>query len=119
MKDGDFTSDHQRIEERSIALHQAIGERLQENPELLAIAEENLSNWEETLPRSQEYFSAWRGLLKKPLQELLDQLVSTSQRMKTLRQSSPFCGILTPKERWQIYESYTVGAYYSSRRGNS
>jgi hypothetical protein len=35
-------------------------------------------------------------------------MVSPSEKARRLRQSSPFCGILTPRERWKIYESFAT-----------
>jgi hypothetical protein len=38
-------SDHMRLEERSIALHEEIARRISAQPELLEIAKENISRW--------------------------------------------------------------------------
>ena len=41
-------SGHQRLDRRSLALHQAIAAKLRAHPELLAIARENLDRWSAT-----------------------------------------------------------------------
>jgi len=104
-------SDHKRIEARSLAMHRKIATRLRSQPSLLKIAKKNISRWlaqNGAIPN----LVAWKELLKQPLPDILAVLVSSSESARDLRQSSPFCGILTPRERWLIYESFTVGTYY-------
>ena len=106
-------SDHMRIEQRSLALHQVISQHLRENPDLLQIARNNLERW---VKRDGEIppWKEWKEILRKPLTQIVDVIVSKTEKGRQLRQSSPFCGVLTPKERWKIYESFTIGAYYQS-----
>ena len=114
-------SDHIRIEKRSIALHRAIADRIRTNPRLMEKARENLQKYldqfaqeNRPLPKS---FSEWQDILTNRSREaVLEFLVSSGETAGRLRQSSPFAGILTPKERWKIYEAYRPGAYYPSRR---
>ena len=104
-------SDHKRIEERSLQLHKEIARRLQRHPQLLEIAKGNLSRW---IERDGEtpVWSEWSEILNGPLSQVLSVLLSPDEKGARLRQSSPFSGILTPKERWKIYESFTIRAYY-------
>jgi hypothetical protein len=97
---------HQRIDQRSIALHRAIAGKLRANPELIAIARDNLDRWTPALPRSRPYFDRWREILNRPLAEILELLTEESEPMTALRQATPFAGILEPKERWAIYERF-------------
>ena len=60
-------SDHIRIEERSIALHRAVAERIRKNPELMEKARENLQKYldqfeqkNRTAPKS---LSEWQEIL--------------------------------------------------------
>ncbi|MEW6669966.1 MAG: hypothetical protein AB1512_32550 [Thermodesulfobacteriota bacterium] len=108
-------SDHLRLEERSIALHEVIARRISARPELLEIAKENLARWIERdgeIPSWRE----WKEILTRPIAEIIEVLRSRDEKARRLRQSSPFCGLLTPGERWRIYESFTVGAYYQGGR---
>jgi len=108
-------SDHKRIEERSIALHQEIAKRIRANPELLQIAKNNLKKWimkDGEIPVWRE----WQKILARPLEQIVDLLVSSDENARRMRQSSPFCGILTPRERWKTYETFTTGAYYKGGR---
>jgi hypothetical protein len=108
-------SDHTRLEERSIALHEEVARRLSACPELIGIAKENIARW---IERDGEIppWKEWKEILDRPLSEIIDVLLSRDERARHLRQSSPFCGFLAPRERWCIYESFTIGAY---RQGGS
>ena len=113
-------SDHIRIEERSIALHRAVAERILGNPKLMEEAIINLQRYlKQSFSDSRKPISPlveWQELLEnQSLEKILDFMVSDSERAKRLRQSSPFAGVLTPQERWRIYEAYRPGTYYHSR----
>jgi hypothetical protein len=97
---------HQRIDQRSLALHRAIAEKLRADPALIAIALDNIDRWSRAGGRSQPYWDAWREILNRPLPEILDLLGEESERMTALRQATPFAGVLTPVERWAIYDEF-------------
>jgi hypothetical protein len=101
---------HARIDARSLAMHRAIAEKLRATPELLEIAHDNIRRWSATAGRSQPYLAAWEQLLGKPLEELLELLVQDTEPMRAMRQAAPFAGVLTPKERWAIYDAFATGA---------
>jgi hypothetical protein len=103
---------HRRIDLRSIAMHQAIAVKLRRDPGLLQIAHDNLNRWMAEGGRSLPYLEAWRALLARPLEELCTMIGEDSERMAALRQNSPFAGILTPEERWRIYDAFAVGTYH-------
>ena len=97
---------HGRIDRRSLALHRAIAAKIRANPALLAIAHDNLDRWSRQNSHSQPYWDAWRALLAGPLDDLLAAMVEESDRMTAMRQANPFAGILTPAERWAIYDQF-------------
>jgi hypothetical protein len=97
---------HARVDRRSLELHRAISTKLREHPDLLAIAWENLDRWSQRESRSQPYCDQWRAILDRPLPEVLDLMVEESERMTALRQASPFAGILSPRERWAVYDAF-------------
>jgi hypothetical protein len=97
---------HQRIDRRSLALHRAIAGKLRADPALIAIAIDNIERWSRAGGRSQPYFDAWREILSRPLPEILDLLGEEGERMTALRQATPFAGVLTPAERWAIYDRF-------------
>ena len=97
---------HQRLDQRSLALHRAIAGKLRSHPELMAIAHDNLERWSKSAGRSQPYWDEWRKILARPLPEVLDLLEEESERMTALRQATPFAGVLEPAERWAIYSQF-------------
>ena len=104
---------HARIDARSLAMHRAIAGKIRMSPELMGIAKENLRRWRGTAGRSEPYLDAWSELLAKPLGEALELLEQDSETMRAMRQASPFAGVLSPKERWEIYDAFAIGTYHS------
>lgn len=100
------TSGHLRIDQRSLALHHAVAEKLRAHPELIEIARQNLTRWYAGAGRSQPYLDEWRRILDLPLEEVLALMEQDDERMTALRQSSPFAGVLEPAERWAIYDRF-------------
>lgn len=92
---------HSLADERSLALHRAVAERLGNDPSLLARAVARVAAWSED-PIRHPYAADWRALLTGSLDELRSALVSTEPTMCTLRQASPFAGALDAKTRWEI-----------------
>lgn len=106
-----YVSDHKRIEERSLALHKEIASRILKDPRLLEIPRANLRKLEELLSREARRPPGWLLEWKRILEEMAPDelaafLVSPDEKATRLRQSSPFSGILTPRERWKIYETF-------------
>ena len=106
-------NDHDRIDARSLAMHRVIAAKLRADPALLAIAFDNIARWRPTAGRATWYLDRWEELLRRPFEELLRIIQEDSEEMRAMRQSNPFAGVLTPKERWEIYDSFAVGTYYS------
>jgi hypothetical protein len=97
---------HSDINRRSIALHAAIAQKIAINPDLLSIARVNIDRWSGSGAYSNPYFNRWLDVLSLPLPEILIAITAETEEMIELRQSSPFAGVLTPKERWRIYETF-------------
>jgi hypothetical protein len=49
--------------------------------------------------------SGWK-ILHRPWREIREILLDESENGQRLRQNDPFCGILTPQERWAIYRAF-------------
>jgi hypothetical protein len=56
----------------------------------------------------------WMVILQRPWSEIRTILLDDSEEGTRLRQSDPFCGILTPIERWEIYREAAREARASS-----
>jgi hypothetical protein len=113
-----ISSDHGRLEERSLALHRLVAEKLRADPILLEKARENLHRWQSTGGIQSGALAEWSRIIECPADEVAGFLVETSERAMRLRQSSPFCGILSDDERRAIHESYSTRAYHSGREPN-
>lgn len=99
--------DHRLIDERSLAFDRLIAEKLQRDPTLIEKARANLARWQQTTDfRSAPDLLEWQRLLDQPLPKLLAVLAASDEHATRLRQSSPFCGILTPAERLAIIREY-------------
>ncbi len=97
---------HPRNDRRSVRLHQAIAQKLLEQPDLvLTKARHNLAGMMHRA-QSTPYTQKWRALLDLPLPVLADRLTEESDEMTALRQCTPFAGVLSPQERWIIYRTF-------------
>ena len=96
---------HQWIDQRSLALHEAVAAKLEAHPQLLDLARQNVERW--LLHSSAAALREWRGILDSvPLTDVVALLRSSSEEAARLRQSSPFAGLLTTEERRVIMAAY-------------
>jgi len=93
---------HRLAEERSLALHREVARKLRERPELLDAARERVRSWLESGCASRHWAEAWNEALEGSLDDVIALITDASQRARDLRQTSPFAGVLDPRERWEI-----------------
>jgi len=96
---------------RTLALHEAVVERLHEDPELVlgtARAQLEVMRNADKENRASTYLRTWSRLLEGPIDELVATMVSTDQPARDLRQSSPFGGVLSEKARLDVVRRATV-----------
>jgi len=93
---------HAAAEQRSLELHRAVAERLRSDPALVERARDRVVRWLREGTVARPYGEAWLALLGRPLDELTDFLVEPGERARRMRQTSPFAGALSPRERWGI-----------------
>jgi hypothetical protein len=93
---------HRVAEERSLALHRGVARKLQERPDLLEAARERVRGWLQSGSVSRFWAEAWLETLSAPLDEVIARITDPSEHARALRQSSPFAGVLEPRERWEI-----------------
>ena len=97
-----------REERRSLALHRAIGERLEADPEAgLARARGNLRRMKRVAPGSLS-LREWRVLLKRPIPALLEVLTDPGPWARELRHVTPLAGLLTAAERARVYRAFAA-----------
>ncbi len=94
---------HRLGEERSIAYHRAIAERMRDHPEILENARRRVQEWSASRECGRFYVGKWQEILKGDVSSVAAFLVERSELAVELRQSSPFAGALQPQERWKIW----------------
>lgn len=100
-------SDHQILDARSLALHCKIALKIALNKSLLDKPQRNLERWSKlTADTVPDYIREWQDVLDQSWPEVAAFITSFSDDAIRLRQSSPFAGVLTPKERKQIYDAF-------------
>ena len=99
--------DHRLIDERSLAFDRIVASKLRRDPVLIEKARANVARWLQSCAKgARPDLLEWQRLLDGPLAELVTLLEATNERATRLRQSSPFCGILTPDERLGILREF-------------
>lgn len=77
------TSDHQHLDQRSLALHRAVAAVLRRDPGLVQKARDNLARWEQTTPGP--WITEWCEVLDGPLDALLALLESPDENAVRIR----------------------------------
>jgi hypothetical protein len=95
---------HALAEERSIALHRAVADRLRRDLRIVVRARERVHAWRASGAVHERYIGGWEEVLSLPVDELCNRLVDRSESMRALRQVSVFAGVLDARERWRIYK---------------
>ena len=96
-----------REDRRSLALHASVADRLREQPEeVLARARKSLVRMRAVHPGARQLLDEWRVLLRRPLNALLPVLRDPSPWARELRQVTPFTGVLSARERAQVYRGF-------------
>jgi hypothetical protein len=98
---------HDWLDRRSLSMDRIIAGKVAAEPELLQTAICTLERWIAARePEPPAVLLEWRVRLRDSLPRILDLLRGDSDEARRLRQSSPFCGILTPAERLRIIREY-------------
>jgi hypothetical protein len=88
-----------------LRLAEEIAARLRSRPELMEIARENLRSWSRRnsdSPGLLRCYREWSDLLDRPLEAALAAMTADTDDGQRLRQNSPFAGVLSPGEVWEI-----------------
>lgn len=96
---------HEFQDEVSLELARQVAVRLAASPALLRVAQDNLDRWSRQnagTPSLQRCYGEWREILARPVAEICDRLCAVSDEGQRLRQNSPFAGVLSPAEVWEI-----------------
>src|SRR5439155_747299 len=95
-------------DEISLEIGRRVAARLREQPSLLQIARDNLARWRrqnDDAPALLRCYHEWEVILEWPLAEICKILETNTAENRRLRQNSPFAGVLSPREIWEIKTS--------------
>ncbi|MEO1302778.1 MAG: hypothetical protein AAFV36_06295 [Myxococcota bacterium] len=93
-----------RAELRSLAYHREVARRLAHDPSILERARRKAHEWHRMWPTaSKPYAQHWLALLDGPRDQLEHVLTSDDSESISLRQTTPFAGVLGARERWRIW----------------
>jgi hypothetical protein len=113
---------HELLDDRSLEMDRVIAQKIRANPKLVQIALANTGRWlanPDYSESNRQEILEWKRIMETTtVAELVTLLESSSEEARRLRQSSPFCGILTMGERQAIfrkYEAHRGRAYLASR----
>lgn len=91
---------HQEIDARSLELHRLYAQRIRENPELFSVVQDNIAFLlRRVVPGGRGYILEWEKAAEEGIDACLRLAVADTERAATLRQSSPFAGVISQEER--------------------
>jgi hypothetical protein len=96
---------HLKHDSTELTLARHIAEGLQQHPEWIVLARDNLDRWSQQnadAPSLLACYQEWRTILERPVKDIAAALLDPADRGQRLRQNSPFAGVLLPAEVWRI-----------------
>jgi hypothetical protein len=99
---------HRLAEERSIAYHRAVAERLETDASVLERARRRVEQWLAAGEPHPAYARAWADWLALAPADLRARLVDPSEVGRAMRQVTPFAGAIGPRERWAIWRDVAL-----------
>ena len=98
---------HRVLEARSLAMHCLAAQKVERNPALLREVRETLAAWRSRYgadaPRALE---EWQAILERSWPEIAALITDPGERATRLRQSTPFAGVLSARERKRVYAAF-------------
>src|SRR6266478_5079516 len=98
---------HQWIDARNLEMARLVAEKIRRNPALFGEAVETLRHWKRRLRPVPDAILEWDRIFRhKTRGQILRILTQDNDDGQRLRQSDPFCGILTEEERLRFLAEY-------------
>jgi hypothetical protein len=97
--------DHEIHDSISLELAQRIASGLPLHPEWIDFARANLKRWSRLnsdAPSLLRCYEEWKRILDESVSGICAVLTAETEEGRRLRQNSPFAGILSPREIWEI-----------------
>lgn len=97
---------HEQIDRRSLALAKAVVEAIDRDTTRagLELARQTCARWHRQ--NQTPAIAEWLEILDGDWESIRSVLLDPEEEGRRLRQSSPFCGVLSPQERWAIYRRF-------------
>ena len=96
---------HEVQDSISLELARRIASGLPQHPEWIDFARANLERWSRlnyNAPSLLRCYDEWKKLLQHGVVEICAALTAETEEGQRLRQNSPFAGVLSPDEVWEI-----------------
>ena len=97
-----WANPHDRLDEIRRQTHIAIAAKIDLDPSLLELPRRNIHRWAEQMGRMPAAYAEWLEALDRPWPAVRHILVSLDENSVRMRQSTPFSGILSQRERLAI-----------------
>ena len=98
---------HLELDERSLAMHRLVADKVRANACLLDEAQAILKRWHSTVsPRTFVYLDEWQRLLDQGVDAVLAVATQDTQYAAALRQASPLACLLTNQERFVFLRAW-------------
>jgi hypothetical protein len=98
---------HRDIDARSRALAVAVADQLKEQPHLIDVARKNVAAWMKTSPPGvRSTLEEWQTALSGSTEQVIEILTGEEERAVRLRQSNPFAGVLSSRQRNEIISRF-------------
>ena len=94
---------HRLAEERSLAYHAMVGERLLVDDAVMARARARVEQWASEGSVHPRWVEGWRRVLALAPADLVRALNERSDDANALRQVTPFAGAIDARTRWQLW----------------
>lgn len=99
---------HQHIDDRSLALHRLVADRVRREPARFDLARATLRRWRAIVSASsQPYLEEWERIFGQGMEASLAAAVEDSPRAAGLRQCSPLSCVLTNQERFAFLKDWS------------
>lgn len=97
---------HEQIDRRSLALARAVVDAIDRDPARRGLDRARLtcSRWDADAPSPA--VEEWRRILAQEWEAVRRILLDPGEAGRRLRQTSPFGGVLSPRQRWEIYRRF-------------
>ena len=97
---------HEQIDRRSLMLARAIAEKLDRDGDERALEKARTVQRRWCAQSPSRRHDEWAAILQRPWPEVRSALLEESEQGAQRRQNSPFCGVLSPRERWALYREF-------------